>query len=372
MEPSRRFRVPVKFDLLAPNSSRVFWPLHLGGWGGVAVFSYLTALVNGREWDAWKVTFPVYLVGFLGTLGLRFLLQLWRTLPPLPLAAAMLLPCALIGAAMSVTLMFMWGLMDPDMYKKESSGTLGFWLGAMVGYTYLVLAWAFLYITLRFYRALQIQTREALQATAMAHQAQLKMLRYQLNPHFLFNTLNAISTLILDRDTPTANRMVQSLSSFLRHSLDNDPMQRITLRQELQAIRLYLDIETIRFSDRLRLNQDIQPECLDALLPSLLLQPLIENSIKYAVARRVEGGTLLITARRNGAQLELEVADDGPGCGPDGPAPAGEGHGVGLANARDRLRVLYGERQTFFAGNREPTGFVVRMSLPFELAAGNR
>jgi two-component system, LytTR family, sensor kinase len=356
---------PVKFDLATADTNRLFWRLQLLGWGGIAVFSYLSALVNGKPWEAWHVTLPIYLVGFVGTLGLRYLLRLWRGLAPLPLAVAMLLPAVLVGGAMSATLGLMWLVKEPEMEPMKVSS----WLGAMVGYTYLILAWTSLYITLRFYRELQIQTRQALQATAMAHQAQLKMLRYQLNPHFLFNTLNAISTLILDRDTPTANRMVQGLSAFLRHSLDNDPMQRVTLRQELDAIQLYLDIEKVRFDERLRLRVEVTEECKDALLPSLLLQPLIENAIKYAVARRVEGGSLEIHAHREGAQLHIAVLDDGPGCGADGPQPAGEGHGVGLANTRDRLQVLYGDRQHFEAGNREGGGFAVHLQLPFELRA---
>nr|WP_282452887.1 histidine kinase [Lysobacter sp. CAU 1642] len=354
----------MKFDIATADTNRLFWQLQLLGWGGVAIFSYLSALVNGRPWDAWQVTLPIYLVGFVGTLGLRHLMRLWRGLAPLPLAVAMLLPSAVVGAAMSVTLGFTWMLKEPEMETIKISS----WLGAMVGYTYLILAWTFLYITLRFYRELQIQVRQTLQATAMAHQAQLKMLRYQLNPHFLFNTLNAISTLILDRDTPTANRMVQGLSAFLRHSLDNDPMQRVSLRQELEAIQLYLDIEKLRFDDRLKLRVDVAEDCREALLPSLLLQPLIENAVKYAVAKREEGGHLEIHARRQGSQLELAVLDDGPGCGDKGPEPAGEGHGVGLANTRDRLQVLYGERQQFSAGNRPGGGFEVRMRLPFELS----
>ena len=357
----------MHLDFATSNSNRLFWQLQFSGWLGVALFSYLTALVNGKDLDAWHVTAPVYVVGFFGTVGLRYLLRLWRGLSPLPLAIAMLLPCALVGGLMSITLGFTWSLVEPEVMEKEGNST-SFWLGAMVGYTYLILAWAFLYITLRFYRELQRQTREALEANAMAHQAQLKMLRYQLNPHFLFNTLNAISTLILDKDTPTANRMVQGLSSFLRHSLDNDPMQKVSLRQELEAIRLYLDIEKVRFADRMRLQLDVAEECQDALMPSLLLQPLIENAIKFAVAKRVEGGQLKIGARRQGARLVLEVCDDGPGCGEDGPRPRGDGHGVGLENTRDRLRVLYGERQTFSAGNLPDGGFVVRMELPFELA----
>ena len=215
-----------------------------------------------------------------------------------------------------------------------------------------------------------------LAATAMAHQAQLKMLRYQLNPHFLFNTLNAISTLVLDRANDTANRMVQSLSAFLRHSLDSDPMQRVTFKQELDALRLYLDIEKVRFAERLKIEYRIEPECYSALLPSLLLQPLIENAIKYAVAKRVEGGQLEISARRDEDMLEMTVADDGPGSpafeAETPPAPPGNGHGVGLFNARERLKVLYGTRQSLTTRNRQPHGAEIVIRLPFETGGAPR
>jgi two-component system, LytTR family, sensor kinase len=354
----------VKLDLIAADPNRLFWRLQIAGWLGVSLFSYLLALINGKPLDSWKITVPIYLVGFVGTLGLRWLLRLWRGLAPLPLAAAMLLPAVLIGAAMSVTLAIGWQLTCTEDCQPMRAVS---WFGAAIAYTYLILAWTFLYITLRVYRALQLQRRQMMEATAMAHEAQLKMLRYQLNPHFLFNTLNAISTLILDRDTVTANRMLQGLSAFLRLSLDNDPMQRVTLRQELDALMQYLEVERLRFGERLRVDTDVAPDCGDAMLPSLLLQPLIENAIKHGVARRVEGGTLSIRARRDGAMLQIEVADDGPGCGATGPAPPGNGHGVGLVNVRERLRVLYGERQSFEAADREPQGFLVRLRLPFEL-----
>jgi two-component system, LytTR family, sensor kinase len=197
------------------------------------------------------------------------------------------------------------------------------------------------------------------------------MLRYQLNPHFLFNTLNAISTLVLDRDHQTANRMVTSLSAFLRHSLDADPMQRVTLKQELDAINLYLGIEKVRFAERLRLRIEVEPEAYAALMPSLLLQPLIENAIKYAVAKRVEGGTLELTARRVDGMLEIALRDDGPGFShPEGDLPGG--NGVGLRNTRERLRVLYGERQAFVLRNRQPRGAEIVLRLPFEAAGTPR
>ena len=229
----------------------------------------------------------------------------------------------------------------------------------------MVLAWVGAYMGIKYYRQLQGETERALAARSMAHQAQLKMLRYQLNPHFLFNTLNAISTLILDRDNATANRMVQGLSSFLRHSLDNDPMQRVTLRQELDALTLYLDIEKIRFAERLRIETAIEEDCWRALLPSLLLQPLVENAIKYAVAKQVAGGLLRIEAERDGEQLVLRVIDDGPGCSAIEGDQLPPGKGVGLRNTRERLHVLYGDTGGFSVRNRE-RGIEVTLRLPFE------
>jgi two-component system LytT family sensor kinase len=364
---------PVYLRLEDESSNRLFWILQTCGWSGICVFSYFTSLLNGKQWDDWFYVFPVYVVGFVGTLGLRQLLRLWRGLSPPALAAAIALPSVLVGAAMSVTLMWMY--LANCTEKCEPWKLMG-WFEAMVSYTYLILAWVFLYITLRYYRALQQQSRQVLAATAMAHQAQLKMLRYQLNPHFLFNTLNAISTLILDRSNDTANRMVQSLSAFLRHSLDSDPMQRVTFKQELDALRLYLDIEKVRFAERLRIDYRIEPECYSALLPSLLLQPLIENAIKYAVAKRVEGGRLEISASRDGDMLEIRVADDGPGSplfdGGELPLTASNGHGVGLVNTRERLKVLYGERQSFIARNRDAGGVEIRIRLPFEAGGAPR
>jgi two-component system, LytTR family, sensor kinase len=366
-------RPSLNLRLDSESSNRVFWILQTCGWVGICFFSYFTSLLNGKQWNDWGYVFPVYLVGFVGTLGLRFLLRLWRGLTPPALAAAIAMPSVALGAVMSVTLMAMsqW-----TCAKDCESWKLMGWFEAMVSYTYLILAWVFLYITLRYYRALQRQTQQVLAATAMAHQAQLKMLRYQLNPHFLFNTLNAISTLVLDRANDTANRMVQSLSAFLRHSLDSDPMQRVTFKQELDALRLYLDIEKVRFAERLQIEYRIQPECYSALLPSLLLQPLIENAIKYAVAKRVEGGRLEIDAHRDGDMLEIRVSDDGPGCPQfDGDLPAtppSNGHGVGLFNTRERLKVLYGERQQFSARNREGGGAAITLRLPFEAGGAPR
>ena len=139
------------------------------------------------------------------------------------------------------------------------------------------------------------------------------MLRYQLNPHFLFNTLNAISTLILDNRNTVANSAVTGLSEFLRYTLDQDPMKKVTVAQEVDALNLYLEIEKLRFGNRLTIEFAIDANASTMLMPSLLLQPLIENAIKYAVSPRERGGKIRIGGHVTGGMLQLEVSDDGPG-----------------------------------------------------------
>lgn len=230
---------------------------------------------------------------------------------------------------------------------------------------YIFFCWSFLYIGIKFYRAMQNSTKRELSAVALAHQAQLKMLRYQLNPHFLFNTLNAISTLILKKDNKTANEMVARLSNFLRYSLDNDPLQKVTLDQEITTLKLYLCIEKVRFEDRLLLEFQVDKEAAVALIPSLILQPLVENSIKYAVAKSETTGKISLNAKVFANELLIELKDDGPGVDLiDGNLPVGRG--VGIANTKQRLEELYEEKHSFSILNVKPSGLQVNIRLPYE------
>jgi LytS/YehU family sensor histidine kinase len=232
-----------------------------------------------------------------------------------------------------------------------------------------MLIWSALYFSIKYYRIFQEVRESALKSAAMAHEAQLKMLRYQLNPHFLFNTLNAISTLVLEKHTDLANRMVTKLSSFLRFSLDNDPMQKITLKQELVALKLYLDIEKVRFEERLNLDIDIGEEANRALIPSLLLQPLVENAVKYGIARSEEGGNLRIAARVFAGDLLLELSDDGPGVElQEGQIP--DANGVGLRNTRERLQELYGSHHSIRLSQTDPHGLTISIRIPHETGQG--
>jgi LytS/YehU family sensor histidine kinase len=226
-----------------------------------------------------------------------------------------------------------------------------------------MVCWIGLYFGFRYYESLQLQREAALRASALAQEAQFKMLRYQLNPHFLFNTLNAISTLILDSRNAVANSAVTGLSEFLRYTLDQDPMKKVTVAQELDALNLYLNIEKLRFGSRLTIEFDIAAGAMNMLMPSLLLQPLIENAVKYAVSPREEGGTIRIFGAVNAGMLQLNVSDNGPGMVDT--ARLTNGRGVGIRNTRERLQVLYADKGSVTVSNVHP-GLQVALSFPAE------
>ena len=343
-----------------------FWLLHLGGWCGYGVLSYLSALAHGKPAYYIKVTLPLVLAGIILTFALRHVMRAAWRLPPPAFVMITIWPILVISALMGVVYVSAlgWGYCV-DCRPNDFLGYFAY----MGSFVWVILAWAALYFGIKKHEESKVDSERALRATAIAHEAQLKMLRYQLNPHFLFNTLNAISTLILDQQSDTANRMVTRLSAFLRHSLDSDPMHQVTLAQELEAIRLYLEIEQLRFEDRLRVVEQVEPVALTALLPSLLLQPLIENAIKYAVAPRIEGGRIEIGAHVEQDTLVLRLQDDGPGCKAL-LEPAGPGHGVGLVNTRERLRVLYGAAQSLQIDSPASGGCRITLRLPFRTRSG--
>jgi hypothetical protein len=228
-------------------------------------------------------------------------------------------------------------------------------------YTFIPMAWSVLYFGVKYYQDVQAERERALAAEGQAHRARLQALRYQLNPHFLFNTLNAVSTLIVEQENEDAERMVARLSDFLRLTLECDSDVEVPLADELDFARRYLDIEQIRFGGRLVVQEDIEPEALSALVPPLLLQPLVENAVRHGIMPREEGGTLLIEAQRVGDRLLLRVADDGLGLSND----TDTGSGVGLSNTKARLNSLYGEDHRFTLQRADGGGCVVRVELPF-------
>lgn len=230
----------------------------------------------------------------------------------------------------------------------------------------LLLVWSVFYFCIKYYQLFQVEKEKFLRSEALAHEAQLRMLRYQLNPHFLFNTLNAISTLVMQGSSDAANRMLSKLSKFLRYSLDHDPLEEVDLAQELRSVQLYLDIEKVRFEERMQVEVSVSPEAEKALVPSMILQPLIENSIKHAIARSEEGGSIRITGDVDDGRLVLVVSDDGPG--PDNGQQRQDvaSSGVGLQNVRNRLLELYEGNHTLTLSRSEPQGFCVTVIIPYQ------
>ena len=371
-------------SLLKTDSRRLFWMLHLGGWAAWGLFGkYLLVLVilgDAAPNYHWYVV-TISLVGMVVSLPLRYLYRALWTRPIWLQSIAFVLGTFAAGyvwmrARSYVFMRFVETAEDVDRWIASAGDAAEIYRKVSYVETHIsswtiMLTWSTLYFAIKYYRVFQEVRESALKSAAMAHEAQLKMLRYQLNPHFLFNTLNAISTLVLEQQTELANRMVTKLSSFLRYSLDNDPMQKITLAQEIDALRLYLDIEKVRFEERLNLELDIGDDAAGALIPSLLLQPLVENAIKYGIARAEEGGTLRIAAKVFAGDLLIELSDDGPGVElVDGEIP--NASGVGLRNTRERLYELYGENHSFRLSETRPHGLTANIRIPWETGPKGR
>jgi sensor histidine kinase YesM len=213
-----------------------------------------------------------------------------------------------------------------------------------------------------YYRKYQDRELSASQLRAQLAHAQLNALKMQLHPHFLFNTLNAIAVLVRKSSNKEAINMLSGLSGLLRHSLENIDTQEI-LNEELEFLKRYLEIEQVRFNDRLRVRMEVEQETLAALVPNLILQPLVENAIRHGIGRRSAAGVLEISARRENGRLWLQVRDDGPGIPVNGKNLVRVQ--IGLTNTRTRLQQLYGEEQTFELCNAVGGGAVATLAIPF-------
>ncbi len=342
------------------DKNRAFWILQSIGWTGYFTLRSLSGFANSQGW-MWLVhTLLLTATGYSLTLLIASLFRRLITMRPVWTLVLSLAAVALAATAFSVIETWSYAT-----FLKPTSRPAGVeYLGAILLNFSLLAAWAALYYGINYFLLLeeQIDQRERLESQAST--AQLAMLRYQLNPHFLFNTLNSISTLVLLKQTERANAMLARLSSFLRYTLVNEPTAKVTLAQEVETLKLYLEIEKMRFEDRMRPHFKIESETIGARLPSLLLQPLIENAIKYAVTPNENGADIWLTARREGAAVRIEVADNGGGENEG--LVASPSTGVGLANIRDRLSQAYGAGHRFETRKNERGGFSVIVEIPYE------
>lgn len=356
------------------DKNRAFWRLQMIGWGGAMLLRAVTSLANGRPLSFYIIVLIATVTGFSISLILSVIYS--RLINQKPLVTWGVTAIVLmLAVALSATING-WTV---SLYQSGSETSFAqLVLGAFFLDTTLLGAWSALYYAINFFLQVEQQADRLERLEMQATSAQLAMLRYQLNPHFLFNTLNSISTLVLTQQTEPANAMLTRLSGFLRHTLVTEPGGRVTVAQEVETLKLYLAIEHMRFEERLRTRFQIDPAAQSAYIPSLLLQPLVENAIKYAVSPQEEGAEITLIARRAGEKLQIAVSDTGPGMSKRGegaprPQPGSPSQtvstGVGLPNIRDRLAQAYGTDHRFAISSPEEGGFIVRIEIPFEDAA---
>jgi LytS/YehU family sensor histidine kinase len=217
---------------------------------------------------------------------------------------------------------------------------------------------------INYYNRYQDGVVRASELEANLANAQLQALKMQLHPHFLFNTLNSISAL-LHKDLDAADRMIARLGDFLRLTLENSGTTKVTLTEELQFLQCYIEIERIRFQDRLTLNVDIDSRAKAAQIPNLILQPIVENAIRHGIAARPNAGMIDIRARCSDGKLTIEIRDNGPGL-PDNGNPRKFHEGLGLSNTRSRLQQLYGQNHKFELTNASGGGAMVVLEMPLQ------
>jgi signal transduction histidine kinase len=364
--------LPIQPIPFFANKDRAFWRLQFVGWGGALILRSMSFLANDLPLTSLVQVLIATITGFSISLVLSVIYRLlikqralvtWGlTLLVLPLAVG-------LHAFIDAWVISLWRVDANTSFAQIFVGV--FYLDAT-----LLGAWSALYYMVNFYLQVEEQNDQLIFLENQATSAQLAMLRYQLNPHFLFNTLNSISTLVLLKQTEPANAMLSRLSSFLRYTLVNKPTGRVTVEQEVETLQLYLDIERMRFEERLRTTFTIDPATESALLPSLLLQPLVENAIKYAVSQQEAGAEITVATQLVGPMLRITVSDTGPGLQSpttdnrlsgmtyDGGEPVSTG--VGLANIRDRLSQAYGDNHRFETIEPLEGGFAVVIELPVE------
>ncbi|VUD59731.1 Sensor histidine kinase YpdA [Thalassocella blandensis] len=345
-----------------------FWWLQIGGWLLYPVFIHL-AYTPTEQFNNWLLLPSYYawetFLGFTLTLMLR---ELWKRLWETSIWIAVLVN--LLAVAISAEIWTVGKLVLYYQYfdyiqEQDFWKTTGEWYPNSLT---VFAAWSAIYYGFKYRNTLIERESSLLAAQAAAKDAQLRMLRYQLNPHFLFNTLANICALISDGNATRAKNMTVELSEFLRYSLDNDPSQTTSVKDEIEIIKLYFNIEKIRYANRLNYDISIDPNTEDCQIPSMLLQPLVENAIKHAIAPSLDGGIISIHSSVLKNCLILSVKDNGQGI--QEKAVSDKRQGIGLTNTRERLSSFYGTKQKLELLDVEPHGLEVRITIPMTSTPG--
>ena len=357
------------------NDNALFWSLQLFGWTGISLLTYLSLSVPYDQYELAYLAHNVSqsVVGLVLSIPLRPIFRTvwnWAFLPRMLVVLGAAILSALIWAALRLTL-FMLVTGESGLWPD-----FGGWLFPSM---FVFFTWAALYHGIKYYQMLQrereallriesLQRQEALklaQAESDARHAQLALLRYQLNPHFLFNTLNSVNALISKGDAGRATKMINKLSEFFRHSLRAKPETEVTVAEEIATTELYLDIEKTRFADRLTVEIQIAESAKSRLVPSMILQPLVENALKHAIGVSESGGHIRILASEvDSGALQLRVEDSGPEANHRQSHQRPPGASVGLENTKARLHAFYGDRARVQIEQAEIGGYSVLVEMP--------
>jgi two-component system, LytTR family, sensor kinase len=336
-----------------------FWLLQVCGWGGFYLLVLAALLSSYKLPELIRADTIWFLCMFATTLLLRpFCRSLmarslsWIALEVWAFASSFF--AGAVAALISEVLI---------TYPIDWKDCVETWLQS----TIVLFLWCSLYFSIKQWQRSARERERLLRAESEAREARLSALRYQLNPHFLFNSLNAVSTLVLEGNAPAATRMLAQIAELLRTTLDSQSVPETPFSHEIAFTQQYLAIEQTRLGDRLRVAMDISPDTLDALVPSMLLQPLVENAVRHGIAPLVAGGTIRIRSKVEGSQLHVTVANSGV-PGPPQTQNQAAANGIGLKNTAERLRTLYGAAHTFVLEWPETGGCQVTIELPYRQA----
>jgi len=354
-----RIRIVFNRDELGFPS---FWTLQVTGCVGFYLLVLLSVLPYRHPGEFRHQTIfcaTVFAVSCLLRPVCRSLLR--RSLPWLALEIRAFVWSAVYGAAAT----FLSELVKLGPVRLIWADFLENWLPFSVVF----FLWCTLYFSTKQWQQSAHENARLVQAESEAREARLSALRYQLNPHFLFNSLNAVSTLILEGNAPAATRMLAQIGELLRTTLDNDASTEIPLSQELAFVKQFLAIEQTRLGGRLRVEMAISEDTLDTLVPTMLLQPLVENAIRHGVAPVIEGGTIAIESVIHDNRLSMTIKNSGPRASVTSAEHRKPAKGIGLTNTAERLRTLYGDNHRLSMRSQDAGGYEVTIELPFRKVA---
>jgi two-component system, LytTR family, sensor kinase len=342
----------------------LFWLLQVSGWAAFGLMMLGYALARERPGPAFFDVSQLIVSGAILTSLYRFAYRWWRRRGiSLFRLAGWIFLLSLVGVPLWYEPQAALSLAVRARYPKLVSWAPSYTdipFDTWLVWGTVLLSWSFLYFGINDWMSLQVERRRAAAAEALVREARLRALQSQLQPHFLFNTLNSIASLVLDGRTDAAVAMVSRIADFLRLSLQTSESPRIPLEQELAFLGLYLEIERLRFGDRLNYRFEVPPETLTLMVPTLLLQPLVENAVRHGILPSTEGGSVVIGASVTGDFLTLQVEDDGPGL----VTKTTSSCGIGLANTATRLEEIYGNRGRMSVGKGAMGGVDIKIRIP--------